>query len=91
MRGARMLPDRCSIRQGGRACPSPPEFVVSVAAAGGEYMVGVACGRHRAAVAGRVAAMQARGDVPGGKVGFEALRPVGTDCVRSDPDGLLMP
>lgn len=89
MARAPLLPDRCSVGEGGRRCPSPPEFVISVAAADGEYMVGVACAGHRDRVSGRLRAMQEGGEIPAGKVSFSALRPVGTDCVRGGGDGLI--
>lgn len=82
-----VLPDRCSIAEGGRRCPNPPEFVVSIVAGDGEYMVGVACGRHSGAVAARARAAQAGGAAPGGRVRLSPVRPVGTDCIRGSCDG----
>lgn len=84
-----MLPDRCSVSRGGRRCPSPPEFAVSVADGPDEYMVGVACGAHRGAIESRAAELQKEGRVPAGRIRFERLRAVGTDCVRGDPDDLV--
>lgn len=84
-----MLPDRCSVSRGGRRCPSPPEFVVSVADGPDEYMIGVACGAHRGAIGARAADLQKKGRLPRGAVRFEPLRAVGTDCVRGDPDDLV--
>ena len=88
-----VLPDRCSIRTGGRQCPSPPEFVVSIAAGDGEYMVGVACGRHSGAVAARARAAQDGRAAPAGTVRLSPVRPVGTECIRGscDGDGTIMP
>lgn len=84
-----MLPDRCSLGEGGRRCPSPPEYVVSIVAGDGEYMVGVACGRHSGEVAARARAAQAGGGAPAGSVRLSPVRPVGTDCIRGscDDDG----
>ncbi len=84
-----MLPDRCSVSRGGKRCPSPPEFVVSVADGPDEYMIGVACGAHRRAIGGRAEELQKQGRMPPGRVRFERLRAVGTDCVRGDPDDLV--
>lgn len=81
------FPDRCTVVEGGRRCPNPPEFIVSVADGSGEYMVGVTCGRHKRGVSGKIESLQRDGKLPGGKVGFEPLRPVGTDCVRGGADG----
>ena len=88
-----VLPDRCSIAEGGRRCPNPPEFVVSIVAGDGEYMVGVACGRHSGAVAARARAAQAGGAAPGGRVRLSPVRPVGTDCIRGScgHDGAIIP
>lgn len=61
-------------------------YVVSVACGTDEYMVGVACSGHQQAVSAKVRLLQERGRVPGGSVRFTALRPVGTDCIRTDPD-----
>lgn len=82
-----MLPDRCSVAESGKQCPSPPEFVVSVAVGPDEYMVGVTCDRHRQAVAGKTRALQSEGRVPGGRVRFSRLKAVGTDCIRGDAAG----
>lgn len=89
----RVLPNRCSIRDAGRQCPSPPQFVVSIVAGDGEYMVGVACGRHSDAVAARARSAQAARAAPPGMVRLSPVRPVGTDCIRGscDGDGLVVP
>ena len=50
---------------------------------------GVACERHRQAVASRIRALQDEGRVPGGKVRFSRLKAVGTDCVRGDADDFV--
>lgn len=81
-----VLPDRCSLGRGGRRCPSPPEYVVSIESGDGEYMVGVACGRHSGEVAARARAAQAGGAVPAGSVRLSPVRPVGTDCIRGSCD-----
>lgn len=49
-------------------------------------MVGVACSGHQQAVSEKVRLLQEQGRVPGGSVSFTVLRPVGTDCIRTDPD-----
>jgi len=38
-----MLPIRCSVRENGKDCFNPPEFVISVLEEKQEYMVGVTC------------------------------------------------
>ena len=84
-----MLPDRCAIVKGGRQCPNPPEHAVTVASGQDEYMVGVACGVHRQDVSRRICQLQREGRIPEGTVGFAPLRPVGTDCIRADPEDLV--
>lgn len=84
-----MLPTRCAIAKGGRRCPNPPEYAVSVVSGQDEYMVGVACNVHRQAVSRRIGLLQNGGSIPEGAVRFAPLRPVGTDCIRADPEDLV--
>lgn len=84
-----MLPDRCSISESGTRCASPPEFVVSVEASDGEYMVGVTCDRHMQAVSARIHTLQKDSIIPKGRVKFTRLKAVGTDCIRGDADDLV--
>lgn len=84
-----VLPNRCAIVKGGRQCPNPPQYAVSVVSGPDEYMVGVACEVHRQAVSERILHLQEGGHVPSGSVRFAPLRPVGTDCIRADPDDLV--
>lgn len=77
-----MLPDRCTVQENGRQCPNPPAFVISVAVGSDEFMIGVTCDRHRAGVSEKVRSLQREGRIPKGKVNLEALKAVGTDCVR---------
>lgn len=72
--------------RGNRQCPNPPRHVVSVASGGDEYMVGVTCAEHKKAVVEKVRRLQEGGRVPDGTIRFAPLRPVGTDCIRVDPD-----
>ena len=66
--------------------PNPPRYVVSVVHGSDEYMVGVACTEHKQAVSRKVGSLQAERRVPAGTIRFTALKPVGTDCIRADPD-----
>ncbi len=84
-----VLPNRCAMVKDGRQCPNPPQYAVSVASGPDEYMVGVACEAHRQTVSGRIRRLQEGGYVPSGSVRFAPLRPVGTDCIRADPDDLV--
>jgi len=84
-----MLPDRCSVKEKGRDCVNPPEFVISVTEKDDEYMVGVTCQKHKDRVSEKLIILQNEGKIPKGKIKFSELKSVGTDCVRSDPDDLI--
>jgi len=84
-----MLPDRCSVKEKGKDCVNPPEFVISVAEKDDEYMVGVTCQKHKDRVSEKLIILQNESKIPQGKIKFSELKSVGTDCVRSDPDDLI--
>ena len=84
-----MFPDRCDILYNNVQCPNPPTYVVSVIHGDDEYMVGVACMEHKHVVSGKVARLQRFGAIPSGTVRFTELKPVGTDCIRGDPDDIV--
>ena len=84
-----MLPDKCSVKEEGKPCVNPPEFVISVVSTDGEYMVGVTCNKHKEAVSGKLGILQKEGKIPSGKINFSALNPVGTDCVKGNPDDFI--
>lgn len=84
-----MLPDRCSVKQKGRQCVNPPEFVISVVAAKDEYMVGVTCEMHKNTLSEKLGFLQKEGKIPNGKIKFEKLKAVGTDCIKANPDDLI--
>ncbi len=84
-----MLPTRCSVREKGKDCFNPPEFVISVLEQKQEYMVGVTCQKHREKVSAKLKNLQTGGKIPNGKIKFSELKSVGTDCIRSDPDDLI--
>jgi hypothetical protein len=84
-----MFPDRCSVKEEGKQCVNPPEFVISVIVEKEEYMVGVTCHKHKSAVTGKLKILQSEGKIPNGKINFSALKPVGTDCVKGNPDDFI--
>ena len=86
MCNSRMLPDRCAIVHNNKRCLNPPRFVVSVISGGDEYMVGVTCVTHKDDVSKKVAGLQTDNRVPKGTIKFVELHPVGTDCIRAEPD-----
>ncbi len=67
----------------------PPEFAISVKTKDGEYMVGVTCERHKKRFADKLEILQKKGKVPQGAISFSGLKPVGTNCIRIDPNDLL--
>lgn len=84
-----MLPDHCSIKEKGRGCVNPPEFVISIVSDKDEYMVGVTCDRHKAIFSAKLGLLQKEGKMPEGAINFSALKPVGTDCIKAHPDDLI--
>ena len=84
-----MIPNRCSVKEKGKDCVNPPEFVISVAESNDEYMVGVTCKNHKDAVSKKLVHLQNEGRIPKGKIKFSELKAVGTDCIRSDADDLI--
>jgi hypothetical protein len=84
-----MLPDKCSVLEGGKQCVNPPEFVVSIVADKGEYMVGVTCDKHKQIVSGKIGILQNEGKLYDGKINFSPLKAVGTDCIHADVDDFV--
>lgn len=84
-----MLPTKCSVKEKGRDCVNPPEFVISVSNDNEEFMVGVTCQKHKDQVSGKLNILQNENKIPKGKIKFAGLKSVGTDCIRSDPDDLI--
>jgi hypothetical protein len=52
-------------------------------------MVGVTCNKHRETIHQKLYDLQKTGSIPQGQIKFEQLKPVGTDCIKSDPDDLI--
>ena len=84
-----MLPDRCAVKQSGRDCVNPPEFVVEIVHDCESYMVGITCEKHKNVVSVKIAELQKIGKIPEGKLEFQQLKAVGTDCVKGDPDSII--
>ncbi len=84
-----MLPDRCSVKEHGKQCVNPPEFVISVVVEKDEYMVGVTCQKHKSIVTGKLNILQNDGKIPSGKINFSELKAVGTDCVKGNPEDFI--
>ena len=84
-----MLPERCSVKQNKKDCVNPPEYVIEVVHGEDTYMVGITCEIHKDAVSTKILELQTNGKIPKGKLQFEKLKAVGTDCVRIDSDELI--
>ena len=84
-----MLPERCSIREKGKDCPMPPEFIISIRTEKDEYMVGLTCSGHKEAVFEKLKVLQKDGKIPDGKIQFTGVRAVGTDCIRMDSNEFI--
>ena len=84
-----MLPDRCSVTEKGKQCVNPPEFIVSIISDKDEYMVGVACEKHKQIVSGKIGILQNEGKIRDGKISFSPLKAVGTDCIHGDVDDFV--
>jgi len=84
-----MFPEHCSIRKKGQDCPMPPEFVLSVKSQESEYMVGVTCDGHKKTFTEKLESLQREGKIPQGTINFTGLKPVGTNCIRMDPNDLI--
>ena len=52
-------------------------------------MVGVTCNKHKEVIRKKLSDLQESDTIPKGQIKFEVLKPVGTDCIKSDPDDLI--
>tara|TARA_B100000959_G_scaffold281944_1_gene347249 strand:- start:2994 stop:3257 length:264 start_codon:yes stop_codon:yes gene_type:complete len=84
-----MLPDRCSVKHSGKDCVNPPEFVIEIIHENDSFMVGITCNKHKNIISEKIIELQSKGKIPKGKLQFEKLKSVGTDCVRIDSDELI--
>jgi hypothetical protein len=84
-----MLPDKCSVTEEGKQCVNPPEFIVSIVSDKDEYMVGVACEKHKQIVSGKIGILQSEGKIHDGKISFSPVKTVGTDCIHGDVDDFV--
>lgn len=76
-----LLPESCSVKVGGTECRLPPSYVVSIKSHDGEYMVAVVCDDHKDGLEHKLESMQKTGKAPAGKIHFQTVRAVVTDCV----------
>lgn len=62
-------------------CQLVPSYVVSVKSHEGEYMLAVVCDDHKGGIETRLVAMQEDNKIPQGKIHFQPIKAVVTDCV----------
>lgn len=84
-----MFPNSCSVKEKGKDCVNPPEFVISVNTKNDEYMIAVTCQRHKDTISEKLYTLQNDNKVPKGKIKFTNIKAVGTECIRLDPDKLI--
>lgn len=76
-----LLPEHCSIKIDGHECQLAPSYVVSVSSHDGEYMLAVVCEDHKSALEERLIMMQEANTIPQGKIKFEQVKTIFTDCI----------
>ncbi|WOV92620.1 MAG: hypothetical protein R1F52_05775 [Candidatus Nitrosoabyssus spongiisocia] len=84
-----MLPDKCSVIIHDKLCTEAPQFVMSVLSNSDEFMIGLVCSKHHTSVLQKIKILQQQNKIPNGKILFNPIKSVGTDCIRSDPDSLI--
>jgi hypothetical protein len=76
-----LLPEHCSAKVDGEECQLAPLYVVSVRSHEGEYMLAVVCNDHKGGIEARLVAMQKENRIPQGRIHFQLVKAVVTDCV----------
>ncbi len=76
-----MIPDKCSIIIQGTQCGSSSSHVISVTADDEEYMIGTLCDDHFVSFRKQIKYMQEGGKIPEGKIRFQAITTVVTNCI----------
>ena len=59
----------------------PPSHIVSILSDNEEYMIGLVCSNHISLMESKATAMQNSGEINKGKIRFQKIKPVMTDCV----------
>ena len=81
-----VLPKTCSVRVGGETCQLAPSYIVSVSSLDGEYMLAVVCNDHKSTLKARLLAMQQAEKIPYGKIRFQPIKTVVTECITGITD-----
>ena len=75
-----ILPEQCSAKLEGKECQLSPSYVISVKSHEGEYMLAVVCEDHKSAIEARLISMQDAKKIPRGRIYFDPIKAVVTDC-----------
>ncbi|HEX2305434.1 MAG TPA: hypothetical protein VHH33_04035 [Nitrososphaeraceae archaeon] len=65
----------------GKLCTLPPSRIVSILSEKEEYMIGLVCNDHILLMKTKALSMQKSGKIIKGKIRFQKIKPVMTDCV----------
>jgi len=84
-----LLPERCCAKVDGQECKLAPSHVVSVKSPEGEYMLAVVCDDHKSGLEARLIAMQRENKIPQGRIHFQTVKAVVTDCVMGINDDYI--
>jgi len=84
-----LLPERCCAKVDGQECKLVPSHVVSVKSPEGEYMLAVVCDDHKSGLEARLIAMQKENKIPQGRIHFQTVKAVVTDCVMGINDDYI--
>jgi hypothetical protein len=76
-----LLPGHCSAKVEEEECQLAPSYIISVKSHEGEYMLAVVCNDHKSALQTRLVAMQEANKIPKGRIHFQPVKAVVTDCV----------
>ncbi len=76
-----MVPERCSIMTKVLICTIPPSHIVSILSNNEEYMIGLVCSDHILLMKSKTVSMQKSGKIDNGRIKFQKIKPVMTDCV----------
>ena len=66
------------------------KFLVEIVHNDDSYMVGITCEKHKDVVTVKIGELQKIGKIPEGILEFQKLKAVGTDCVKGNPDDVLI-
>ena len=80
-KGDMLLPPHCSAKVEGEECKLAPSYIISVKSHEGEYMLAVVCDDHKSMLEPRLVAMQEANKIPQGRIYFQPVKAVVTDCV----------